>query len=87
MALKEAAYLQSLEVLEECSNEDNSPLIKQKKARGGLLRHMSSSPTNFINCTSKKGMESIRLSNQKQKEVECVPLSRFDDRSSIMIKD
>ena len=69
MALKEAAYLKSLEVLEECSNEDNSPMIKQKKARGGLLRHMSSSPTNFINCTSKKSgvgaMDNIRLSNKK----------------------
>ena len=58
--------MQSLEVLEECSNEDNSPQIRRKKALAGTcceespLRNCSSSPTNFINCSSRKGKDSLR---------------------------
>lgn len=44
--------MRSLEVLEECSNEDNSPCIKHKKA--GLMKRCSSSPTNFINISGRK---------------------------------
>ena len=46
------AILRSLEVLEECSNEDNSPAIREKKA--GAMKRCSSSPTNFINISGRK---------------------------------
>lgn len=66
------AALASLEVLEERSNEDNSPQIKEKKRRAGLLRKCSSSPTNFLAQSADKDehgkfmlMQQITLSNQK----------------------
>ena len=72
------AFLKSLEVLEERSNEDNSPAIKQKKA--GQLVRCSSSPTNFVTTSGRKpnvgafdnqsktvlSMNKITLSNQKE---------------------
>ena len=75
---QQQAMMQSLEVLEERSNEDNSPQIKQIKA-GYYGRNILSTDTNFIN-TDRNGitarrqsltnsmitLNQITLSNQKE---------------------
>jgi len=73
--LLQQAFLKSLEVLEERSNEDYSPCMVRKKRTGRLVNLLSSSdPTNFINtpvshmASSDKQMatlQTINLTNQR----------------------
>ena len=80
--------MQNLEVLEEQSNEENSPMIKQKKA--GMMRQLTDSPTNnFVNTNSRQSslkrsrkelfsLNEITLTNQREKIVPIVSMRSFN---------